>query len=480
MEMNKSTRFKQNPDRIFDCYCEVSPKVRDGNGNIIYKPWIRRRFPDTYRVKEVLESVPKFAYPCERLVVSNVTQFSFVLTNIDSKWTFGYCQVSPIDESCAVLLSQLPWHETFYKIVAHVGNLYNDPNRQEELLHFLKALYQYKVPEQMNQLKQLPIQFSLNGQIKNITFELPDNFALPSIPKDRNLTEYYNAVNVENMIVLFASALNERHILVTSKRLDRLSACVQAINTLLYPMNWQHIFISVLPSDLLAYLQAPMPFLIGLPEATFKKLKQSDISEVVLLAADDNVVRTPHDDVKNLPPGIVNSIRAELKSQSVLGETLSRAFLRALVMLIGGYREALEFNDGQKITFNHDRFIATRSIAYQPFLKKMLELQMFRQFIEGRLEMLNAGQGFNDDFEFEVNLYEERTARKVDIQYQEWLNAMKTKSGVILRSINPSLKLVYRGIRDKGKQAYKDWKVKLNESGPSTSQGPSFFYNRMN
>lgn len=478
--MNKSTRFKKNPERIFDCYCEVSQKVRDGNGNIIFKPWIKRRFPDTYRVKEVLESVPKFAYPSESLVISTVTQFSFVLTSIDSKWTFGYCQVSPSDESCVILLSQLPWHDTFYKIVSHIGNMYSDSNRQEELLQFLIALYQYKIPEQSDQLKQLPIQFSLRGHTKTITFDLPDNFALPSIPKDRNLTEYYNAVSIDNMIALFASALNERHILVTSKRLDRLSACVQAINTLLYPMNWQHIFISVLPSDLLAYLQAPMPFLIGLPEATFKKLKHSDISEVVILMSDDNVVRTPHDDVKNLPPGIVNSIRNDLKNQSALGETLSRAFLRALVMLIGGYREALEFNDGQKITFNHDRFITTRSIAYQPFLKKMLELQMFRQFIEGRLEMLNAGQGFNDDFEFEVNLYEERTARKVDIQYQEWLNAMKTKSGVLLRSINPSLKLVYRGIRDKSKQAYKDWKVKLNESSPSTSQVPSFSYGRMN
>lgn len=476
--MNKSTRCKANPDRIFDCYCEISLRSRDANVGLRDKPWIRRRFPDSYKVREVLESVPKFAYPSNSLTFDEVTRFSFVLTNIESKWTFGYCQISPANDSCIVLLSQLPWHETFFKIIAHIGSLYSSPDRQDELLGLLKALYQSRIPERPE--TQLNIQFTLaNGQERKFAYEVPDHLSLPSIPQDRNLTEYYNAVDVENMISLFASALNERHILVTSKRLDRLSACVQALNSLLYPMHWQHIFISVLPSDLLAYLQAPMPFLIGVPEPTYRKLRLSELGDVVLLLADDNVVQTPHDDVKNLPAGVANKIRSELKNQVALGESVSRAFLRALVMLIGGYREALEFNDGDKITFNQERFIATRPISFQPYLRKMLELQMFRQFIEGRLEMLNSGKGFNDDFEFEVNLYEERTASRVDLQYQDWLNDMKAKSGVLLRSINPSLKLMYSGMKDKSKRAYKEWKTIFN-AGESSGPGPQFFYNRLN
>lgn len=217
MDMNiKSTRFKANPDRIFECYCEVSFKARDINGNLTRKPWIKRRFPDTYKVKEVLDSVPKFAYPCNNLVINNVTQFSFVLTNIDSKWTFGYCRISPTTDSCIVLLSHLPWHETFFKIVAQIGSICCIDTRQDELLNFLKALYQCKIPEQPN--AQLVVQFQTVGQAKKFVFETPDNQALASIPQDKNLTEYYNALNIENMITLFASALNERHILVTSKK----------------------------------------------------------------------------------------------------------------------------------------------------------------------------------------------------------------------------------------------------------------------
>lgn len=81
----------------------------------------------------------------------------------------------------------------------------------------------------------------------------------------RNLTEYYNAVDCDNMIRIFASMLYERRIVFTSKRLYRLSACVQAANAIIYPMNWQHIFIPVLPTHLVDYLLAPMPYLIGVP-----------------------------------------------------------------------------------------------------------------------------------------------------------------------------------------------------------------------
>ena len=67
------------------------------------------------------------------------------------------------------------------------------------------------------------------------------------------------------MLVIFASMLYERRIIFISRRLSRLSACVQAANAIIYPMHWQHIYIPVLPKHLIDYLLAPMPFLIGVP-----------------------------------------------------------------------------------------------------------------------------------------------------------------------------------------------------------------------
>jgi hypothetical protein len=88
----------------------------------------------------------------------------------------------------------------------------------------------------------------------------------------RNLTEFYCAVDAHNMMIIFASMLYERRIIFTSKKLYRLSACVQSANAVIYPMNWQHIFIPVLPMALMDYLLAPMPYLIGVPEVTYQVL----------------------------------------------------------------------------------------------------------------------------------------------------------------------------------------------------------------
>ena len=83
------------------------------------------------------------------------------------------------------------------------------------------------------------------------------------------------------MIVIFANMLNERRIIMTSKKLSRLSACVQAANSLIYPMHWQHIFIPVLPNHLLDYLSAPMPFLIGVPSVIMNVSYYSIIDFVI-------------------------------------------------------------------------------------------------------------------------------------------------------------------------------------------------------
>lgn len=73
-------------------------------------------------------------------------------------------------------------------------------------------------------------------------------------------------------------------------------------------------------------------------------------------------------------------MRGELKNCSgLLGDGVSRAFLRCLVRLIGGYRDALHLMQGQKITFDREAFVESRPAHLQPFLRGMLELQIFQQ-----------------------------------------------------------------------------------------------------
>lgn len=124
------------------------------------------------------------------------------------------------------------------------------------------------------------------------------------------------------------------------------------------------------------------------------------------------MLETPFDDVRALPPEIVSQLKKHLShTQDHIGDRISKIFLGALVQLIGGYRDAVEFHDTCK-TFNRDKFIESRPAHLRPFLTKMMELQIFAQFIDDRLKMLNSGLGFSDEFERETVRYAEKMKKR--------------------------------------------------------------------
>uniref|UniRef100_A0ACB8F363 Uncharacterized protein n=1 Tax=Sphaerodactylus townsendi TaxID=933632 RepID=A0ACB8F363_9SAUR len=56
--------------------------------------------------------------------------------------------------------------------------------------------------------------------ISHAYFIAPDVTGLPTVPESRNLTEYFVAVDVNNMLQLYASMLHERRIIITSSKLS--------------------------------------------------------------------------------------------------------------------------------------------------------------------------------------------------------------------------------------------------------------------
>lgn len=132
------SRLREDVKQLFECFCEIAAPV--GNK----QAWILQKYPSTFSDEEILKSVPKFAYPCE---IENllVQHFSFVLTSIDSKWTFGFCRHDPKTETALVVLSALPWHETFYKLLNHIASLTNNGSG-EDLWTFLEKVYSCGIP----------------------------------------------------------------------------------------------------------------------------------------------------------------------------------------------------------------------------------------------------------------------------------------------------------------------------------------------
>ncbi|XP_055539754.1 DENN domain-containing protein 1A isoform X1 [Wyeomyia smithii] len=466
-----NSRIKEDVSRLFEYWCEISPGTATSPSaaspsNTSPAPatatdksppgCIVQSFPESFKDTKVIADIPAFAFPCafERRTIQ---VHSFVLTNIDSKWRFGFCRHDPKSPTAMVIVTYLPWHDTFIRFLNVLADVRK--HSQSEFEAFLAEAYNKGVPEPGGCLK-----LQYDRPVQTFSFQRPQQFLLPSIPENHNLNLYYNFVEPKFMIGIFAAMLAERRIIFVSRRLDILSSCIQAANAFLYPMVWQHIFIPVLPMKMKDILGAPMPFLIGVPEAVFESLRREEIGDVVILNCDKRTLETPFDDVKNMPPELVASLKKHLaNSAEHRGDRVSKIFLGILVQLIGGYRDAVKFND--KITFDPDTFIDTRPSHLRPFLANMLQLQIFQQFIEERLDMLNTGQGFSDEFEVECFRYAEKSGRKVK-QYKDLLKNFKDKTNPAVRSAVKSVKEGGKGV----KTAYKGLRSKFRETTPPKSK----------
>ncbi|KAL6108195.1 dennd1b [Pungitius sinensis] len=427
-------RIKENPERTFDLVVQVACPTSENED-----PTVLWSFPQDHTDQEVLQTIPKFCFPfdVERVAQNQVGQnFTFVLTDIDSKQRFGFCRLTQGCRVCICLLSYLPWFEIYYKLLNTLAD-YLTKQQENDLNDMLNSLYDLPVPKPFT-----PVNLSVHSY-----FIAPDINGLPTIPESRNLTEYFVAVDVNNMLQLYASMLHERRIIITSSKLSTLTACVHGAAALLFPMYWQHIFIPVLPPHLLDYCCAPMPYFVGVHLSLLERVRSGSLEDVVILNVDTNTLESPFDDLHNLPADVVSLLKSRLKKQSTAtGSGVARAFLRVQAALFGSYRDALRYKPGEPITFCEESFVNNRSSTMRNFLSMAVNLQLFKQFIDGRLAKLNAGRGFSDVFEEEIT--EGGFCGSNSRSYQQWMHTVKRGGALINTAVTKAKSHAKRGIRD--------------------------------
>ncbi|XP_023390533.1 DENN domain-containing protein 1B, partial [Pteropus vampyrus] len=379
--------------------------------------------------------------------------------------------------------SYLPWFEVYYKLLNTLAD-YLTKELENDLNVTLQTLYNHPVPK-----ANTPVNLSVNQEIfiaseqvlkdqpflaSHSCFIAPDVSGLPTIPESRNLTEYFVAVDVNNMLHLYASMLHERRIIITSSKLSTLTACVHGSVALLYPMFWQHIYIPVLPPHLLDYCCAPMPYVIGIHSSLTERVKNKSLEDVVMLNVDTNALESPFNDLNNLPSDVVSALKNKLKKQSTAtGDGVARAFVRAQAALFGSYRDALRYKPGEPITFCEESFVKHRSSPMKQFLETAVNLQLFKQFIDGRLAKLNAGRGFSDVFEEEITSggFSGGNPRS----YQQWVHTVK-KGGALFNSAvtkaSPAVRTAYKFAKSHAKQGIREVKSKLKHKENEDDYGP--------
>uniref|UniRef100_A0A3Q2V3D7 DENN/MADD domain containing 1A n=1 Tax=Haplochromis burtoni TaxID=8153 RepID=A0A3Q2V3D7_HAPBU len=200
--------------------------------------------------QETLKTVSKFCFPFSMDRYTHIhifgQNFTFVLTDIESKQRFGFCRLSSGAHTCYCILSYLPWFEVFYKLLNILADYTVKGQVRNDTRFILKLDFFTSV---RNSLASLFIsQYMHVRSSVHFTFSIRYDHCLL-----RNLTEYFVAVDVNNMLHLYASMLYERRILICCSKLSTLTACVHGSAAMLFPMHWQHVYIPVLPQHLLDY-----------------------------------------------------------------------------------------------------------------------------------------------------------------------------------------------------------------------------------
>ena len=162
-----------------------------------------------------------------------------------------------------------------------------------------------------------------------------------------------SALGVPNTVRLLGALLLEQRVIFVGSRWGHVSSCAHAALTLLYPLTWQHIFIPVLPTAMLSYACAPMPYVLGLLARHAPALAKEPVEEEVLYVHLETGKiaggAEPSEEAPSLPRPISQALERSLgvhlrngKKSRLDNQAVADAVLNlCMVQLLGHYRRCL-------------------------------------------------------------------------------------------------------------------------------------------
>ncbi|KAK4368593.1 hypothetical protein RND71_012385 [Anisodus tanguticus] len=206
------------------------------------------------------------------------------------------------------------------------------------------------------------------------------------------------SLRLEHVLTLFAGALLEKQIVVACSNLGILSACILSIIPLIRPYQWQSLLMPVLPNDMLDFLDAPVPYIVGVKNKTSEV--QSKLTNAILVDANKNQVKSPT--LPQLPQqkelySRLSPYHAKLVGESYLARKrpvyectdvqveAAKCFLGVLRSYLDSLCSNLRSHTITNVQSNDDKvslllkesFIESFPSRDRPFMKLFLDTQLF-------------------------------------------------------------------------------------------------------
>ncbi|KAM4749649.1 DENN domain-containing protein 5B isoform 2-T2 [Rhinophrynus dorsalis] len=192
---------------------------------------------------------------------------------------------------CICLITPLPFMQSCKKFLTQLYKAVTAPQPPplplESYIH--NILYEVPLPPPGRSLK-------FYGVYEPIVCQRPGLIELPL--SDYPLRETFELLGLENLVQLFTCVLLEMQILLYSQDYQRLMTVAEGITSLLFPFQWQHVYVPILPASLLHFLDAPVPYLMGLQskEGTDRsKLELPQEANLCFVDIDNHFIELPEE-----------------------------------------------------------------------------------------------------------------------------------------------------------------------------------------
>ncbi|XP_035252560.1 DENN domain-containing protein 5A-like isoform X2 [Anguilla anguilla] len=158
---------------------------------------------------------------------------------------------------CICLLAPLPFPQACRQVLEQLHRAVCSPQPPPLPLesYIYNTLYEVPLPPAGRSLK-------FSGVYGPIVCQRPSTAELPLF--DFPIGDVLELLGVENLLQLFTCTLLEIQILLYSQHYQRLMMVAETVTALMFPFQWQHVYVPILPASLLHFLDAPVPYLMGL------------------------------------------------------------------------------------------------------------------------------------------------------------------------------------------------------------------------
>ncbi|XP_052808270.1 DENN domain-containing protein 5A-like isoform X3 [Mya arenaria] len=114
---------------------------------------------------------------------------------------------------------------------------------------------------------------------------------------DFSLWDLVRLLGLDHLVQLLVSVLLEHQILLFSSDYHRLMLVAESMVTLVFPFSWQHVYVPILPASLQHFLDAPVPYIMGLHhgEDDMDKPQLPNEANLCFVDIDNNTVEVPED-----------------------------------------------------------------------------------------------------------------------------------------------------------------------------------------